>query len=117
MFQVDPRLQTVFGLEPVQMRISPAHFGVRGGPSRIGHFARRVVRRCGILRQCIQGILLAQVFEKVFLPPAIKHPIRHLRGGQIAAGSKDGRLVAVIHAAGHLSQSQLALEQAHVLVG
>src|ERR1035437_4613688 len=83
--RVGPRLPSLFSWESIKMRIGPTQLDVRGGPSRIGHFAAGVVRRCGIFGQRIQRILLAQVFEKVLLPPAIKHSIRYLSGGQIAA--------------------------------
>jgi hypothetical protein len=115
--QVGQRLQTVFGLEPIQVGVGLTELGVHRGPSRVGNFAGGIVRHGGVFDQRIQGVFLAQVFEKVLLSPAIEHPIGHLGGGQIPPGGEDGRLMAIVHEAGDLPQSQFALEQPHLLVG
>ena len=115
--QVGQRLQTVFGLESVQVSLGLTELGVHRGPSRVGNFAGGIVGHGGVFDQRIQGVFFAQVFEEVFLSPAIKHPIGHLGGGQIPPGGQDGRLMAVLHKAGDLAQAQFAFEQAHLLVG
>lgn len=60
----------------------PAVGEITGGDPRLGNFTGRIIGNCGILDQRILGLSFAPVFEEVFLPPAIHHPLGHLRHRQ-----------------------------------
>jgi len=67
LLQVGQRLQTVFGLESIQLGVSLTEAGVQGGPGRVGNFARGVIRHRVVFDQRIQRIFLTQILEKVLL--------------------------------------------------
>lgn len=90
--------------------------GVGGCPRGVGDLAVGVVGLDLVVHQCIEQKLLAQVLEEVLLPPALKHPVRHLDGRQVAPRGEDRGLMAIAQAR-DLAQAKRAVAQPHALVG
>ena len=90
------RLQPVLGFAPIQRGVGLAELGVHPGPNRIGDLAGRIVRYDRTLSQSVQGVLLAQIFEKILLSPTREPPVGHLGGGQVPSGGQDRGLVAIL---------------------
>src|SRR6185295_14983349 len=64
----------------------------------------------------IQSVFLAQILEKVLLPPALEHPVGQQGGPEVTTRSQNGSLMPVVHQAGDLAQPQFAFEQTHLLI-
>jgi hypothetical protein len=102
--------------DPIPDNVAFDEWGVHGGPGWIGNFTGRIVRHRSVFDYRIQCVFFAEVFEEVLLSPTVKHPIRDFGIGQISPRGQDWRLMSVVGQTGDLPHTQLALEQAHLLV-
>jgi hypothetical protein len=70
--------------------------------------AQGIAGRDVVLDERIEGVLLAQVLEEVFLMPAVEHAGGDLDRGEVAARGDDRRLVtAIVGEPGDLAQGEL----------
>jgi len=111
LLQVGQRLQTVFGLELIQVGVGLAELGVHGGPSRVGNFAGGIVGHGGVFDQRIpRRILPLSILKRNFLAASDQTSDTPLeRRGKSRREVRMGVLMAIVHKAGDLAQSQFAL--------
>lgn len=74
-------VEAVDGRESSDVRVGAAVFGVEMGELGVGDAALRVGRLHAEIDERVEGVLLAEVLEKVLLPPALEHSVRDFDGG------------------------------------